>query len=560
MSGVAIDAPVLVIGGGPVGLSLAIDLGQRAIGCILLERDPPEDRLIYPRMDNVGIRTMELARRWGLVEAIENAGFPRDLPMSIVYTTSVLGPELDREVRPDKNSQPCPPFSPQKHELCPQNFFDPVMQRAAASYPVNRLLHGHLLTGIEQHSDHVEASVQRLSDGTELVLRAQYLAGCDGAASTVAESLGLSSSEMKVLACSTNIFIRCPALVRETANDRAYRYILMGSEGIWGSMVNIDGRDSWRLQVLGGEDWPTWTDEDIERLVRKAIGGDLPYGLQSVVPWARRESVVERYRSGRCFLVGDSAHQFSPTGGYGMNTGIAEAADLSWKLTACIEGWGGQALLDSYEAERQPVAVVNARQASENLAAMRSIRPEPRLLEAGSDGDVIRAQVGAEIQSVMYREWHSFGIHLGAIYRNSPVIASEPRSAPERDVTRFVQSAEPGARAPHLWLQPGLSTIDLFGRGFVLLELADVSAVNPDRNGLVGAARTRGVPLHYHLVPDIRARALYGARFVLVRPDGYVAWRGEAVPADSMTLIDLVRGASGEVAAAPDLISAERCN
>ena len=534
-----IDTPVLVVGAGPVGLALAVDLGWRGIACTLIDQGSPEDRLTHPRMDNVGIRTMEIARRWGLVDAIENAGFPRDLPMSIVYTTSVLGPELERDVRPDKRARSRPAFSPSTHEICPQNFFDPVMQKAAASYAQNRLLYGRRLVALDQTANSVEAQVERLDDGSTVTIRAQYMVAADGAGSSTASLLGLSPQASKVLAYSTNIFIRCPALAERTAGQRAYRYILMAPDGVWASMVNIDGQDVWRLQVLGDAARPDWAEDEIHALLSRGLGGDLPYEVQSIVPWARRELVVGQYRHGRCFLAGDAAHQFSPTGGYGMNTGIAEAMNLSWKLAAVLAGWGGEALLDSYDRERRPVAVRNARQASENFAAMRSGPPEARLLEAGADGDAIRAAAGARLRAAMAREWNSFGIHLGAVYRDSPVIASEEREGPEPDVARFVQSAEPGARAPHVWLSPGQSIIDLFGDGFVLLEFGEAGEVT----GLLAAASAQGVPLRHHTIANTEARTLYARRFVLVRPDGYVAWRGDAIPTDQEALIARVRGA-----------------
>lgn len=536
------DTSILIVGAGPVGLAMATDLGWRGMSSIVIDQGVAGDRLNHPRMDNVGIRTMEFARRWGIVREIEHAGFPRDLPLSVIYTTGVLGRELAREPIPAKNALPNPPFSPQKHELCPQNFFDPVMQAAAASYPGNRLLYRHQLIGFAQDEDGVRATVNLLDEGRSIEIRARYLAACDGAGSFVATQLGLAPTQSKVLACSTNIFIRCPELAQRTASSRAYRYILVDQAGTWGSMVNMDGRDVWRLQLLGGSEWPQWSDAEIDALVRKGIGADVPYELLSWVPWSRREMVADQFRKGNCFLVGDSAHQLSPTGGYGMNTGIAEAVDLSWKLAAVLEGWGGDALLDSYDAERRPVAARNVRQGSDNLAAMRSLPPCPDILADGPSADIARQKAGQFIKSAMSREWRSFGIHLGYVYLGSPIIPVEDRAAPERDVTQFEQSAVPGARAPHIWLEEGRSTLDLFGRGFVLLDFA--GQPSQDGSPLIDAAAVRGVPIISHVIDHAQAAALYERRFVLVRPDGHVAWRGDHLPDDPLALIDIVRGAS----------------
>lgn len=536
------ETPVLIVGGGPAGLALAVDLGWRGVSCLLVEQEGPEARRNHPRMDNVGIRSMEFARRWGIVKNIEAAGFPRDLPLSIVYTTGVLGPELARDVGPSIREAPIPPFSPQKHELCPQNFFDPVMQAAAAAYPGNHLLYNNRLTGFVDKGDHVLATIAPSGGGAPFQVKAQYLAACDGAGSSVAAALGQAAATDRLLSCSTNIFIRCPELARLTAGARAYRYILVGTEGVWGSFVNIDGQDIWRLQLLGGNTWPEWSAEEVDTLVRRAIGGDVNFEVLSWVPWARRERVVDRFRVGRCFLVGDSAHQMSPTGGYGMNTGIAEAVDLSWKIAATLDGWGGPDLLDSYEIERRPIALRNVLQGSENLAAMRSAPPEPRLLDSGAAGDEVRRNTGDLVRRAMQREWRSYGIHLGPIYRGSPINAPDDADPVDADVARFEQRACVGGRAPHAWLAEGLSTLDLFGRGFVLVDFS--GHVDSPIKRLVGAAEAVGVPLIHVRLNQPEAARLYDTAYVLVRPDGHIAWRGDKPPRDAAGLINRVRGAA----------------
>lgn len=539
---VTIDAPILIVGAGPVGMALSIELGWRGVPAVLVDKDGPNARQAHPRMDNVGIRTMEFCRRWGISDAVAHAGFPRDLPISIVYATGVLGHELARDNYPDRATAIPPPFSPERHELCPQNFFDPVLQRAAASYPTNDIRYGQRLIALIQTPEHVDATLEDTATGAVTTVRASYLAACDGAASSVARLLGEEQSDGAVLSCSTNIFFSAPELARRTAARRAYRYILMGAEGVWGTIVNIDGRDTWRLQLLGDDCWPNWSDGEIHQLIRRGIGEDVPFEVLSWMPWSRREYVAPKFRHERCFLLGDAAHQLSPTGGYGMNTGIGEAVDLGWKLAATVEGWGGDALLDSYEAERHPVAVRNVRQASANLRAMRQVIPPPAFVDEGASGDQARTAAGHALQEAMRREWRSFGIHLGYDYLGSPLIVEdEEADAPEQDVAAFVQSARPGRRAPHVWLSPGSSTLDLFGRGFVLLDLGSVAS---DLAAFAAAARTRGVPFETHHLDHDPVRAAYERRFVLVRPDGHVAWRSDRLPADPASLLDQVLGVS----------------
>lgn len=533
--------PVLIVGGGPVGLSLAIDLGWRGVPAMMIEKEDADARREHPRMDNVGVRTMEFCRRWGIGGDVRSAGFPDDLPISFVYTTGVLAEELARDEYPDKAHASELPFSPERHELCPQNFFDPVLQVAASAYSEIRLSYRHRLVDLVQHSDHVEAFIEDQGAGRSFTVRARYLAACDGAGSDVARLVGVPQDNRSELCCSTNIFFHAPELARRTTGRRAYRYVLLGDENVWATMVNIDGRDIWRLQVLGDDRWPTWSEVEINAMVRRGIGADIPYKIQSWIPWSRREYVAPRFRVGRCFLVGDAAHQLSPTGGYGMNTGIAEAVDLSWKLAAVHQGWAGEQLLDSYDLERRPIADRNVRQATANLLAMRSVPPSRDFFATGERGEAARRETGLALQAAMQTEFRSFGIHLGAQYQNSPIIADEDEEPlVEQDVAAFVQSARPGSRAPHVWLSPGISTLDLFGAGFTLLDLSPHPGCEPMIAS--DACKATGVPLDYRWSDSTEARTVYQRRYTLVRPDGYVAWRGDALPDDFEQLLDRVRG------------------
>jgi len=254
----------------------------------------------------------------------------------------------------------------------------------------------------------------------------------------------------------------------------------------------------------------------------------------------RRELVSERYHEGRAFLAGDSAHMLSPTGAFGMNTGIQDAVDLSWKLAAVLQGWGGPRLLDSYDAERRPIGHRNVREAAANFRRMTSPRPGPLLLDPTPAGDAFRQQLGAEFSAIMRHEWFTLGVHLGYRYEDSPICWPDGTVATADDPNRYVPAARPGSRAPHLWLAPGHSILDLFGRGFALLGFgADPSAVDE----LMAAARTRGVPMTFTPIAHDAAARLYERKLVLVRPDGHVAWRGDRAPIDPLAVIDCIRGA-----------------
>lgn len=533
------DTAVLIVGAGPVGLALALDLGWRGVPCLVVEQT--DGQVEQPRMDLVGVRSMEFCRRWGIVDAVEQAGFPRDLPQDIVYATAVFGHEMRRDRKPPMSGETAPDFSPQKRERCPQNYFDPVLRRSAEALPGVTLRFGWRLADLEASPQGAVAHLVG-PDGVQAQVACRYLVGCDGAGSAVRRRLGIGLVGPEALTYSLNVLIRCPELMAMAGDRRAYRHVLIGPEGIWATLVAINGRDVFRLQIVGGATPRDWSTAEIEAAVRRALGAELAFEVLSALPWTRRQLVAERFRQGAGFLVGDSAHQMSPTGGYGMNTGLQEAVDLAWKLAARLEGWGGERLLDSYDAERRPIAARNAAQASANLGRMKQAATHPQLLAADAAGDAARDQVGAAVAELMQEEWRSVGVHMDSRYDASPICALEPEPGPAYSPIAYVQTARPGSRAPHVWLGDGRSTLDLFGRGFALLQLGEA-----DPSPLLGAARARGVPMRLHRVDAPAVLAAYERRLVLVRPDGYVAWRGDAPPRDRFGLIDHVRGAGPDI-------------
>jgi hypothetical protein len=258
------------------------------------------------------------------------------------------------------------------------------------------------------------------------------------------------------------------------------------------------------------------------------------------VPWTRRELVAEHYGKGRILLAGDSVHVMSPTGGFGMNTGIQDAVDLSWKLDATLAGWGGPKLLASYETERRPVGLRNVREATSNLGRMRSPQRHSALLDDTPEGAALRVEIGKEFSEAMRHEWFTLGIHLGFRYDDSPICWGDGTTAPPLEAMTYTPTARPGARAPHVWLKDGRSTLDLFGRGFVLLRIGTGA---PAADPLLDAAARRGVPLTQVALDEPEVASVYERKLVLVRPDGHVAWRDDQPPADPLRLIDCIRGA-----------------
>jgi 2-polyprenyl-6-methoxyphenol hydroxylase-like FAD-dependent oxidoreductase len=531
--------PVLVIGGGPVGLALAGDLGWRGIACTLVEQS---DGSIYqPRMDLVGVRTMEFCRRWGIVPAVEGSPYPRDYAQDNIYLTSLTGYELGRERFPGIGQAPPPKESPQRRERCPQNMFDPILRAFAASQKNVALRYRTRLVSFTQDAELVTAVVENAETGAREEILARTIVGCDGARSLVRDTLGIAMQGNPVLTYTTNVIFRCPHLLSLHDKGKAYRHIFIGPEGTWATIVAINGRDEWRFSIIGGSEQRDYTTDDIKAAIRRAVGRDFEFEILSVLPWVRRELVAERYRGGRGFIAGDAAHVMSPTGGFGMNTGIQDVVDLSWKLAAVLEGWGGDGLLDSYGIERQPIGTRNVTEASGNLRRMLSVPPHPDLLDNTPQGAATREKVGREFSETMRREWFTLGAHLGYRYEGSPICWPDGTAAPPDDPRAYVPTARPGHRAPHAFLADGRSTLDLFGRGFALLGFGAGAA---EAAPLLQAAKKRNLPLTFTALAEPHIAALYERKFVLVRPDGHVAWRADRMPEDALCVIDVVRGAA----------------
>jgi 2-polyprenyl-6-methoxyphenol hydroxylase-like FAD-dependent oxidoreductase len=534
--------PVLIVGGGPVGLAMAGDLGWRGIPCVLIEKT--DGRITQPRMDMVHVRTMEFCRRWGIVQWVEEAGYNRNYPQDNAWVTSLVnGYELGREPLPSPRQEKPPSQSPQKRERCPQNFFDPVLARFAGTFPHVTWRYRTELVDFTEQDGGVTARAIDHATGASETIEADYLVACDGAGGPCRDKLGIALVGNEVLTYTTNVIFRCAGLEKLHRIKSACRFIFIGPEGTFATIVAIDGRDHWRFSLVGSREYRKLAEADLRAAIERAVGCPFEFDIESVMPWTRRELIADCYGTGRVFLVGDIAHQLSPTGGFGMNTGIQEAIDLAWKLAARLSGWGGDALLASYEAERRPIAARNVREAAGNLARMLSPRenlPPPEIFVPGPAGDAARRMFGAKFTETMRREWFTIGIQLGYHYENSPICIPDGTLAPPDETATYTQTARPGHRAPHVWLAPGQSTLDLFGRGFALLRFGAVPA---DATALVEAAASRQVPLLVHDIHNEEAAALYERRLVLVRPDGHVTWRGDEVLNDAARIIDAVRGA-----------------
>lgn len=529
--------PVLIVGAGPVGLALSGDLAWRGVENMLVERT--DGSITQPKMDLIGPRTMEFCRRWGIEQDVRDCPYNPDQPQDNVWLESMTGYEFGRERFSAPRDAVPPPQSPVRRERCPQDMFDPILRRWVGTLPAATLRYHVELTGFEDRGDDVLVTLKR-ADGGEEQITVDYLIGTDGGASTVRQALGIELEGRAALTYTSNVIFRAQNFWELHDKPKGYRFIFIGPEGTWATLVAIDGYDRYRFSIVGDDVKRTISKEVAANYIRRAMGKDFAFEVLSIVPWVRREMVANSYGRGRVYIAGDAAHLNSPTGAFGMNTGMQDAVDLSWKLAGMVQGWGGPALLPSYEAERRPVAFRNVAEASENLRRMLSPRVglSDAVFEPGPAGDAARKAFGDDYTEMMKREWFTLHIHLGYRYDASPVIVPDGTEAPDDPPMTYTQNATPGSRAPHVWLAEGRSTLDLFGREYVLLRFVSGTAVN----GFSEAATKAGVPLKVVDIDNDVARRLYERPLVLVRPDGFVAWRGDD-DNDSRNVLDIARGA-----------------
>ena len=482
----------------------------------------------------VSVRTMEFCRQLGIAPAVHHWGFPLDHGLDSVFVTGMQGHELGRVTTPPLSVEFETPFSPERERPCPQTWFDPILKREAERHRNVELRFETALESFDQDENGVTARLVDARSGEKQTVRASYLVGCDGYSSTVRELLGIEVRGIKQLDTSTSVYLTIPNLHAQHRHGDAYRYLFVGEEGVRCVLTTIDGKDFYRIQLIDA-DPEQQSKEALDALMRRWLGEGVAFRIDDVSTWVRKSTVADRFMDGRVFLAGDCAHAHPPNGGLGMNTGILDAWDLGWKLAAVLDGWGGPTLLDSYDFERRPAS---ARASDESLRNYRRLVDDASYVGIDEDsaaGDALRASTGARLVAQNERAWHPIGIHMGHVYAPSPVVVDDGSPAEETSED-YLPTARPGARAPHAWLSSGRSLLDLFGSGFTLLKFRDA-----ETGPLEQAAVSRGLPMTVHAIADAAIAVLYEKALVLVRPDGHVAWRGDACPADGGSIIDQVR-------------------
>lgn len=539
------DTDVCIIGAGPAGLTTAMELGSRGHDVTIIEFRNI-DEFSSPKSNHISARSMEIFRRLGVADDIRSQGMPDDYPNDCVYSTRFTGHELTRfrvpcrskrfdDAEYDDGNLP----SVERGARVSQMYLAPVLLRHALRFPKIRMLNSTKFEALEEDDSGVTVTCRERDSGDIVTIRCRYLVGADGARSDVRRALSIALQGEGVLLKARSVLFRAPDLIEKCAYPAAWMHNFF-VRGQWSSfMVTLDGKGLWLFHHFIPGDME-FEDFDLDKGMRECLDlePDFQYEVLGREDWVGRRLVAERLQVGRSFIVGDAAHLWLPYGGFGMNAGIVDGSTLAWMLDAVLSGWAPEAMLAAYEAERLPVVEKISRFAAGFAEEMR-YRVGPEVEHDTPEGEKIRKDFGEHIWKANRASMVPTGLNFGYCYENSPVIAYDGEQAPPFTMGEYTPSTVPGCRLPHFWQRDGRSVYDALGSGFTLLRFDKDS----DTSALEAAARRRKVPLDVLDADPGKGfdAAVYPRSLVLVRPDQYIAWRGDAPPEDADALIDLIR-------------------
>jgi len=525
------DTQVLIVGGGPVGLTLAIDLGRRGVRCTLIEqKEAPQ---FLPKMERCNARTMEIFRRMGIADMVRAAGLRGDVPMDVFIILSLAEPPLlhlpypsVKRARADiracsDGSMPLEPY-----QLISQYTLEPLLKSIAEGLPSVTVRYGCRLESFAQDESGVTARVKH-ANGTGGTIGASYMVGCDGGASTVRKQLGIKlRGEYNILELRQALY-RCDELFERipigNGPGKGRHYHVADGNGTF--LIMQDSTKHFTLHAVVEK------DADMKAMFERTVAIPVKYEMLTCAPWRQNLLLADRYRDRRVFLAGDAVHLVIPTGGLGMNSGVGDAIDLSWKLAATLQGWGGPALLDSYETERRQVGERNVGASRYASLGRRKWHAQyrPDIRESTPEGAATRENLVRVASVEQPKSNEMIGAELGYRYVDSPIVCVIP-GGPEHRFRVYDPTTWPGARLPHVWLADGTPMQDHIPyEGYTLLRLG---RTNADTSALEKALRAFGAPLAVLDTPDDAPRQVYGRDLLLLRPDLHIAWRGNQPPED----------------------------
>ncbi len=541
------DTAVLIVGAGPVGLTLATDLAWRGVATVVAEirsrGEPPN-----VKCNHVSARSMEIFRRLGVAAALRSAGLPEDYPNDISYRVSFVGKELSRIPIPCRRDRYTAsggpdtwwPTAEPPHRIN-QIYIEPILFAHAEAMPGVTIRNRLRIESLQQDDDGVVAQGLDIDTGEVVTIRARYAVGCDGSRSVVRRLIGATLGGTAVVQRVQSTYIRAPSLLAEAGQRPAWSTFSLNPERS-GNVYAIDGLEKWLIHNYLRPD-----EEDFEAVDRDwalrtilGVGPEFQYEIISKEDWIGRRLVADKLRDRRIFICGDAAHLWVPMAGYGMNAGIADAANLAWMLAAHLRGWAPAAILDAHEAERLPITEQVSHFAMNHalaLAKQRGVVP-PNIDDDTPAGAKARGALGQQAYELNVQQYCCGGLNFGYFYDRSPIIAYDGVSPPAYGMADFTPSTVPGCRVPHVWLEDGRSLYDALGPDYTLLRMDPTVEVGP----LLAAAAKRGLALP--LLDVHRKAPLDDCRLLLCRPDQHVAWRGDAVPAAAAALIDRICGAA----------------
>ena len=538
---------VIIIGAGSVGLSLAAELGWRGISCKIIEKNSTLNS--HPRANAVANRTMEYYRRWGIDNEITNAGIPPDHPADYYWVSSLHGIELHKvslppykkikEINnPDDTSVEEHTWSPYLKTITGQNEVEKVLLKYVMSLKSVDISFDNELINFSQDSKGVKCDIKNVITGDIDNIKADYLVACDGGKSGVREKLNIKLSGRADMAKFVSIYFKAPDFMKCHKFGTANIYFPL-HKNYAGFLLNWDGGTTFTYHLMLKEN-QIWSDIEPKAAIEAVLGETTKIDIISSQPWTAHALVADRYLDNRIILAGDSAHLFTPTGGFGMNTGVSDAIDIAWKLQAMIEGWGGKNLLESYHYERHPIGIRNTSEAADCFDQLYSVMQYGDILDEISDkGEAFRKELSINLKE-QNKLIASSGTLLGYRYNNSNIIIPDGTEETEDDPRKYIPTARPGHRAPHIWLEEGVSIYDRFGKGFTLIVFNKNDA---SVNSFMNEANSINLPLKLLEINNKYAQKLYKSTYVLVRPDLMVTWRSDIMPSNPTQLLDIARGA-----------------